>query len=127
MPIDEARPHLRSRQSDWRHGKHTGGRAVACTKGADYIGCGPFRFTTTKEGLSPVLGLEGYLSITEGMRQHGISLPVVAIGGITLADIGPIMQTAVTDIALSGTILRADNPVDEMKKIVSEMNRNKQP
>ena len=30
--------------------------------GADYIGCGPFRFTTTKKDLSPVLGLEGYRS-----------------------------------------------------------------
>ena len=25
--------------------------------GADYIGCGPFRFTTTKKNLSPILGL----------------------------------------------------------------------
>ena len=32
--------------------------------GADYIGCGPFRFTTTKKNLSPVLGLEGYRHIT---------------------------------------------------------------
>ena len=30
--------------------------------GADYIGCGPFRFTTTKKNLSPILGLEGYRS-----------------------------------------------------------------
>ena len=28
--------------------------------GADYVGCGPFRFTTTKEKLSPVLGIGGY-------------------------------------------------------------------
>ena len=28
--------------------------------GADYIGCGPFRYTTTKKNLSPILGLEGY-------------------------------------------------------------------
>ena len=27
--------------------------------GADYLGIGPFRFTTTKKNLSPVLGLEG--------------------------------------------------------------------
>ena len=27
---------------------------------ADYIGCGPFRFTTTKKKLAPVLGLDGY-------------------------------------------------------------------
>ena len=31
--------------------------------GADYLGIGPFRFTTTKKNLSPVLGLEGYSSI----------------------------------------------------------------
>lgn len=33
--------------------------------GADYIGCGPFRFTTTKEKLSPILGLEGYKDIIQ--------------------------------------------------------------
>ena len=36
--------------------------------GADYIGCGPFRFTTTKEKLSPILGLEGYRSIVQQMK-----------------------------------------------------------
>ena len=35
---------------------------------ANYIGCGPFRFTTTKDNLSPVLGLEGYRHIVEQMR-----------------------------------------------------------
>lgn len=127
MPIDEARRILGPDSLIGGTANTLEDVLSHAQKGADYIGCGPFRFTTTKEGLSPVLGLEGYLSITEGMRQHGVSLPVVAIGGITLADIGPIMQTGVTGIALSGTILRADNPVDEMKKIVSEMNRNKQP
>jgi len=127
MPVSEARKLLGSRYVIGGTANTFDDVERLYRDGADYIGCGPFRFTTTKEGLSPVLGLEGYLSITEGMRHHGISLPVVAIGGITLADIGPIMQTGVTGIALSGTILRADNPVDEMKKIVSEMNRNKQP
>lgn len=50
---------------------------------ADYIGCGPFRFTTTKKNLSPVLGLEGYRSIVSQMKEAGIHLPIVAIGGIT--------------------------------------------
>ena len=30
---------------------------------SDYIGLGPFQFTTTKEKMSPILGLEGYRSI----------------------------------------------------------------
>lgn len=86
--------------------------------GANYIGCGPFRFTTTKEKLSPVLGLEGYRSIVTQMREEGINLPIVAIGGITADDIPAIMQTGVTGIALSGTVLRADDPVVEMQRLL---------
>ena len=92
--------------------------------GADYIGCGPFRFTTTKEKLSPILGLEGYRSITSQMKTEGINLPIVAIGGITIDDIPEIMQTGVTGIALSGTILRAENPVEETRKIVEMVERS---
>lgn len=87
--------------------------------GADYIGCGPFRFTTTKKGLAPVLGLEGYRDITRRMREADITLPIVAIGGITANDIPDIMQTGVTGIALSGTVLRATDPVKEMSLVVS--------
>lgn len=88
-------------------------------QGADYIGCGPFRFTTTKKNLSPVLGLEGYRSITAQMKAHDIQLPIVAIGGILHQDIPAIMQTGVTGIAVSGAILNAENPVEEMRLFIS--------
>lgn len=84
---------------------------------ANYIGCGPFRFTTTKQGLAPVLGLEGYRSIRAQMSAEGIDLPMVAIGGITAEDIPAIMQTGVSGIALSGAVLRAADPVAEMKRL----------
>lgn len=87
--------------------------------GADYIGCGPFRFTTTKKNLSPVLGLEGYRSIVLQMKEKGIDLPIVAIGGITFEDIPAIMETGVNGIALSGTILQATDPVAETRRIVN--------
>ena len=51
--------------------------------GVNYIGCGPFRYTTTKQKLSPILGLEGYKEIIRQMRAENINLPIVAIGGIT--------------------------------------------
>jgi thiamine-phosphate pyrophosphorylase len=89
---------------------------------ADYIGCGPFRFTTTKKKLAPVLGLEGYRSIIHQMREAGIDIPVVAIGGITKADIPAILQTGITGIALSGTVLRADDPIVEMNHIINIIN-----
>lgn len=85
--------------------------------GADYIGCGPFRYTTTKKNLSPILGLEGYADIVARMQKEGIYLPIVAIGGITAEDIPSIMQTGVSGIAVSGTVLRAPNPVEEMRRM----------
>ena len=87
--------------------------------GADYIGCGPFRYTATKKNLSPILGLEGYTTIIRRMQEKNIHLPIVAIGGITIADIPAIMQSGVSGIALSGTVLHADSPADEMKRIMN--------
>jgi len=85
---------------------------------ADYIGCGPFRFTRTKQGLSPILGIEGYKDIVSRMKEASINIPIVAIGGITADDIPSIMNTGVSGIALSGTVLRADDPVKEMNKLI---------
>lgn len=123
MPVAEARALLGG-------GFIIGGTAntfddVGClaADGADYIGCGPFRFTTTKKNLSPVLGLEGYRRITAAMRAAGIRLPLIAIGGITRTDIGGILATGVSGIALSGSVLRAGNPVEEMKAITGEVDR----
>lgn len=129
MPIDQARRLL---------GPHyiIGGTAntfqdvlLHHSHGADYIGCGPFRFTTTKERLSPVLGLDGYRSIVQQMRAAdlrnpaGQPLPIVAIGGITAADVPDIMRTGVTGIALSGTVLRAADPVAEMKRLIIQVSQ----
>lgn len=92
--------------------------------GANYIGCGPFRYTSTKKNLSPILGLDGYREITRQMLSHNINLPIVAIGGITVDDIPAIMQTGVSGIALSGTILRSTDPVAEMHKIIDILSSN---
>lgn len=90
-------------------------------EGADYIGCGPFRFTSTKKNLAPLLGLEGYARITEAMHDRGIRLPIVAIGGIGFDDIRDLAKAGVTGIALSGSILRAGDPVEEMRRVRTEM------
>ena len=85
-------------------------------QGVDYIGLGPFRFTETKQNLSPVLGLKGYHNIMRLCTEHGIHLPVFAIGGITIDDIPEILKTGVAGIALSSAILNAENPVEEMQR-----------
>ena len=119
MPVDEARRILGEEYI-------IGGTANTfedierlARQGADYIGCGPFRFTTTKKNLAPVLGIDGYREIIEKMSKAGIDLPVVAIGGITADDIDAILATGVRGIAVSGTVLNADDPVAMMKKLIN--------
>lgn len=91
-------------------------------QGVDYIGLGPFRFTETKKNLSPVLGVGGYAGIMERMREAGLYLPVVAIGGITADDIPEIMAAGVSAIAMSSNILSAEDPVAETKRIIEIIN-----
>jgi len=92
--------------------------------GADYIGLGPFRFTETKKNLSPILGLSGYKDIVRLCEECNIKLPIFAIGGINVDDISAIMQTGISGIALSSTILQAINPIEETKKIIQTININ---
>ncbi|WP_372776695.1 thiamine phosphate synthase [Mangrovibacterium sp.] len=74
------------------------------SQGVDYVGLGPFRFTKTKQNLSPVIGLEGYDEIVRELLHRTISVPIVAIGGIRQADIGPILNTGVHGIAISSLL-----------------------
>ena len=84
----------------------------------NYFGCGPFRFTSTKKNLAPILGLEGYDNILKKMKENDINIPFVAIGGITKDDIPELLKVGVDGIALSGSILRAENPVEEMRNVI---------
>lgn len=121
MPVDEARNQLGPNRI-------IGGTANTFEdverlwrQGANYIGCGPYRFTTTKKNLSPVLGLDGYRHIISKMKAHDINIPVVAIGGILQPDIKDVMATGVSGIAVSGAILNAENPVEEMKRFIDSL------
>ncbi len=90
-------------------------------KDVDYVGLGPFRHTTTKKNLSPVLGIEGYTSVISQVRQAGVELPIVAIGGITIDDIDAIMATGVNGIAVSGAIINAPDPVEYTTHIMQKL------
>lgn len=86
--------------------------------GCDYIGLGPFRFTNTKEKLSPILGLAGYFDILEKLKKNKIEIPVYAIGGITLRDVNPLMETGIYGIAVSGIITESD----EKENLIQQLN-----
>lgn len=88
----------------------------------DYVGLGPFRYTTTKANLSPIIGLDGYKRIVDEVRAAEVMLPIVAIGGITIDDIPAIMSTGVNGIAMSGAIINADDPTEYTSQVIQLLN-----
>tara|TARA_R110002050_G_scaffold56512_3_gene127072 strand:+ start:21942 stop:22586 length:645 start_codon:yes stop_codon:yes gene_type:complete len=70
-------------------------------KEVDYISLGPFRDTTTKNNLSPVLGVNGYTAIIEALHTD---TPIIGVGGITIADVTAIVETGISGLAVSGEI-----------------------
>lgn len=92
---------------------------AAAIAGADYIGYGPFRFTTTKKNLSPVLGLAGYRRAVDYCRDKSIDIPVVAIGGITESDAPALMHTGINGLAVSRSINDAPHPAAATASLVS--------
>lgn len=85
----------------------------------DYFGCGPFRYTSTKKNIAPILGYEGYLNINHKMFDNNIQIPLIAIGGIRKKDIPQLLKRGISGIALSSSILNASNPINEMQEIVN--------
>ncbi|MES2132965.1 MAG: thiamine phosphate synthase [Bacteroidota bacterium] len=83
----------------------------------NYIGLGPYRFTSTKEKLSPVLGIEGYRKMIHHMKTENIDIPVYAIGGIELKDIEAIIATGIYGIAVSGLLTQSSNKENLVKEI----------
>ena len=80
----------------------------------DYCGYGPFAHTNTKPNNKPLLGFEGYLEI---QKHPAISIPVIAVGGIQLADVDGLMETGVHGIAVSAAV----NLNQEPGKMVEEL------
>lgn len=85
----------------------------------DYIGLGPFRFTTTKEKLSTVLGLEGYEIIMNELLIRKIKIPIYAIGGIRIDDIADLINRSIYGVAVSGAITNHSNKKGVIQKFNS--------
>lgn len=118
-----ARKHLYS----WQIIGGTANTLQDCTtlinKNVDYIGLGPFRFTTTKENLSPVLGINGYLTILEELKTD---TPIVAIGGIEKEDVLDIIMTGIHGVAMSGAITKDFNSISKINNVLKAPATNEQ-
>lgn len=90
-------------------------------KKIDYIGLGPFRFTATKERLSPVLGLDGFQKIMEACRENGLNIPVIAIGGIRQDDVKKLLNSGIYGVAVSSAINMEEDKEAALRNFLHEI------
>jgi len=93
-------------------------------KEVDYIGLGPFRYTLTKENLSPILGIVGYQAILDELKTK---TPIIAVGGITLKDVKEILVTGASGIAISGEITRDFSNIKAFHELLNTGSSLEQP
>ena len=93
------------------------------SKEVDYISLGPFRFTTTKDNLSPLLGLNGYTAIMEALKTE---TPIIGVGGITTEDVTDILETGISGIAVSGEITRDFNCIRLFNQLLNASSTEEQ-
>lgn len=82
--------------------------------GADYIGFGPTFPTVTKETRYSPRGLE---MLREIRKQ--VSIPIVAIGGITEATVAQVWQAGADSAAMISDLMKADDVAAKVKRIIA--------
>lgn len=91
-------------------------------QGVDYVGLGPYRFTETKKNLNAILGLEHMqLIASEAGKMLEKMIPIIAIGGIELEDIRPIMEAGLFGCAVSAAIARSEFKIISSAKFAHEL------
>ncbi len=84
--------------------------AAAEAAGADHLGVGSILFTPTKPD-SVVIGLEGLSAVV-----NAVSIPIVAIGGITLENAAAVMEAGADFLAVISHINNAENVGDQIRR-----------
>ena len=94
--------------------------AEAVEDGADYIGFGPVFPTTTKLDAGPVSGLDTLRRVCESA-----SVPVVAIGGISLANIASVKSAGAACAAVISAVVCADDITLATAALIQEFGAGK--
>jgi thiamine-phosphate pyrophosphorylase len=116
IPVETARALLGS-QKLIGVSTHTLEEAKAAEQnGADFILFGPVYFTASKAVYGSPQGLSALKTIVDN-----ISLPVYAIGGITLENLEPTQNTGVRGVALISAIVSAANPKEAAEKMLRRL------
>lgn len=113
--------HIENMEADFLSLRHELGEAITiggsantveglkrlATEGVDYAGLGPYSHTDTKPNSAPHLGVKGYEDAVRELKVLGIDMPVLAVGGVKLADVDILLATGIFGIAASSAINQA--------------------
>lgn len=90
-------------------------RAASAGK-PDYLGFGPIFKPGSKQDHDPVVGIEGLRQI-----RALTSLPIFAIGGITVENVGEVMKAGATGVAVISAILKAPDIKQAVSDFLAQM------
>jgi len=79
--------------------------------GANYLGVGSVFPTKTKIDAGMAIGTQKLEEI-----KRAVSIPVIAIGGITLQNLPKVIQSGVDGVAVISAIISAESPFEATKK-----------
>ncbi len=99
-----------------RHGQHVRGYQACRGPGRRLHRAGPLPLYAHEGEVEPHSRDRRLPGDPRPLRRAGHPSSVVAIGGITAADVDALMATGIAGIALSGALLNAENPAEETKK-----------
>jgi thiamine-phosphate pyrophosphorylase len=112
MPLPEARRIVGTGMMIGRTTRSLEEIVRAEEQGADYVGFGPIYATRTKQiGIAP----RGVAMLSEVARK--CSIPIIAIGGIGLRDIGDLIGAGAYGIAVVGAVATAEEPAEEVRRM----------
>jgi thiamine-phosphate pyrophosphorylase len=79
----------------------------ALLKPVDYLAIGPVFASGSKENAYPAVGVAGVSEARRLRDNSGRTLPLVAIGGITRANAGSVLEAGADSVAVFGDISRS--------------------
>ncbi len=118
LPIRVAKSVLR--EANWQGtvgvSVHSLDEAVTAEEhGADYITYGHIFASESHRG-EPPRGLSALARIVDA-----VNIPVIAIGGIQVQNIGPVLSTGCSGVAVIGAVMHQDYPYDAVQKLKEQI------
>lgn len=105
LPVDVARRVLGPTAVLGATARDPDAGVAAVTAGASYLGVGPCHATTTKSGLPAPIGADGVRRVASA-----VSVPVIAIGGVTAVRIPELLAAGAYGVAVVGALSQAADP-----------------